>query len=120
MQNQISQNYARLLQARIASNCRAIAFDRTFYMVFCRASDGEVYAAERTFKDMNEAEIVKDIAQGQVENVLAVFEFNPSEHTSRDISEDIAYAVKARCWADYGAVTKSAQSFVETHITSLD
>jgi hypothetical protein len=39
---------------------------------------------------------VTDIIQGQVDRVLAVVQFNPTEDHSRDITEDIAQAVSER------------------------
>ena len=66
------------------------AFDRSFFTIICRADNGDIYSAERTLCNDDRAAVVRDIANGQIDNVLSVFEFNPAEQWSCDISEDIA------------------------------
>lgn len=77
----------------LKSHFRFAAFDRSFYVIVCRGISGEPFANERMLAGMTETAVVADIASGQLEEVLSVFEFNPAEGWSRDVSEDIARAI---------------------------
>lgn len=65
--------------------------DRTFYSVVCHLK-GEAYARETDLVDMDFSQIVKDIADGQIEEILAVFAFNPAEGWANDVTEDVLAA----------------------------
>jgi|ERR1700761_3972566 len=75
--------------------------DRMQYLIIVRSKNGAEYLAERSISDMDRATTVLDISEGQYEymSVLQVIEFNPAEHTSRDVTEDIAKEV-VQIWAD--------------------
>ena len=95
---------------------REQAFDRSFYTVICRAKDGDVYAAERVLRNPG-AELdalIEDIAQGQIENVQSVLEFNPVESWARDCSADIAQ----RVFDQYG-ITDACWEFLQDQIPEL-
>ncbi|WP_346914300.1 hypothetical protein [uncultured Roseibium sp.] len=65
--------------------------DRTFYSVICHLA-GEAYARETDLTDMDFDRIVKDITDGQIEDILAVFAFNPAEGWANDVTEDVLAA----------------------------
>ncbi|WP_346895528.1 hypothetical protein [uncultured Roseibium sp.] len=65
--------------------------DRTFYSVVCHLN-GEAYARETDLVDMDFDQIVRDIADGQIEKILAVFAFNPAEGWANDVTEDVLAA----------------------------
>ena len=44
---------------------------------------------ERRTDELDRKSVIKDIADGQYEDLEQVFEFNPAEHTSREVTEDI-------------------------------
>ena len=67
---------------------RALSPDRTFYSVVCSLK-GEAYARETDLCDMDFGRIVRDIADGQIEEVLAVFAFNPAEGWANDVTVDV-------------------------------
>jgi hypothetical protein len=81
-----------------------MAFDREFYTVLCRYYDGQLHFAELAMKDATEDEVVLAIASGQLEQVVAVFSFNPVENFSRDVTEDVARAVLAQRLDDSGLI----------------
>lgn len=92
---------------------RSPAFDRSFYTILARASDGDIYMPERVVKNpyADRDELLSDIHHGQIENVLVVFVFNPSEFWSRDCSEDIAIELLET----YG-VTEASREFLEDQL----
>ena len=65
--------------------------DRTFYSVICHLT-GEAYARETDLIDMDFDQIVKDITDGQIEEILAVLAFNPAEGWANDVTEDVLAA----------------------------
>lgn len=70
---------------------KPINFDHSLFMVIRNFGDlGMESVTQPT--DTRES-IVKDIATGQTDRVVAVFELNPVEKWSRDITADIAEAV---------------------------
>ncbi len=89
--------------------------DRMAYLVICH-SNGAQYVAERDTSDFDRATTIKHIAEGQIENLVQVIELNPAEHTSRDVTEDIAREVMT-IWAHQGEpLTFNQYSFVEFHV----
>jgi hypothetical protein len=70
--------------------------DRSFFSVIASLG-GDAYSAERDVSAMSFQQIVCDIADGQIEDVLTVIEFNPVEGWSNDITADVlAEAFPAR------------------------
>ena len=65
-----------------------INLDRMLYIVFVDHRSG-IYTPERNLCDLDRKATVQDIATGQIEDVIAVHEYNPAERTSRDVTEDI-------------------------------
>jgi hypothetical protein len=65
--------------------------DFQFYAVVCDL-DGDDYTPERSLSEMSYDKIVADIADGQLENVKAVFEFNPAEGWCNDVTADVMAA----------------------------
>lgn len=92
------------------------AFDRSFFTILCRADNGDIYSTERTLCNDDRAAVVRDIASGQIDNVLSVFEFNPAEQWSCDISEDIARDVLRYCFDEDGEIAPVCIDFVESEL----
>ncbi|MFN3247722.1 hypothetical protein [Roseibium album] len=65
--------------------------DFQFYAVVIEVA-GECVTAERALSEMSFDKIVADIAGGQLEDVKAVFEFNPAEGWSNDVTAEIMEA----------------------------
>ena len=70
---------------------KPLNFDRTLFCVVQKFNCG-FQSVTTPFEDTR-ASIIEAIATGQTENVVAVFEFNPVEGTSKVITADIAEAV---------------------------
>ena len=77
-----------------------INLDRTLYIVFVDHRSG-IYLPERNLCDLDRKTTVQDIATGQIEDVIAVHEYNPAERTSRDVTDDI--------------MSEAAESILENH-----
>lgn len=90
--------------------------DRMIYLVVCRHHTGN-FLPERETADLDRATTVRQIAEGQFSNVAQVIELNPVEHTSRDVSEDIAREVMT-IWAHRGEPLADQQvDFIEQHVS---
>jgi hypothetical protein len=59
--------------------------------------------------------IIHGLIEGQYNNPIGVFGFNPFEGWSRDVSEDVAREVRRRCDLQMREVPSSIQDFVERH-----
>ncbi len=95
-------------------------FDRDYCIVLRRGpyspnQPGD-YFPDTPAAAMTEDQVVKDIASGEIENIVAVFRFNPVEHTCDDISEDVAWKVLATHLDDYAAPQSWIMSFVEDNL----
>ncbi|MEQ9277766.1 hypothetical protein [Roseibium album] len=79
--------------------------DFQFYTVVCDL-DGH-YTPERPLSEMTFDKIVSDIADGQLERVVSVFEFNPAEGWSNDVTADVMAAAipeqEEEDFSDYSA-----------------
>lgn len=62
--------------------------DRSFFSVIASLG-ADAYSAERDVSEMSFGQIVRDIADGQIEDVLTVIEFNPVEGWANDVTADI-------------------------------
>jgi len=65
--------------------------DTTFYSIICTVGQ-VVVSHEVDLEDMRFNKIVEDIRDGQIEDVVAVFEFNPAEGWSKDVTADVMAA----------------------------
>ncbi len=65
--------------------------DTSFFSVLCELS-GTTYTPEMNVEDLRFSQIVTDIQSGQLENVKAVFEFNPAEGWCNDVTADVMAA----------------------------
>lgn len=89
--------------------------DQMAYIVICSHKSGS-YVPERNVSDMDRKTTIEDIAAGQFGGMLQVIEFNPDEHTSRDVTEDIARDVMT-VWASEGDTLSDWKfEFVELHV----
>lgn len=89
--------------------------DQMIYIVVVAHQGGD-YLPERNVSDLDRKATVKDIADGQYEGVRQVIELNPVEHTSRDVTEDIARDVMT-VWANEAEPLLDWQfEFVEQHV----
>ena len=71
---------------------KPLSFDRSLFCVVQHFGPLGMQSVMTPDTDTRES-IIEDIATGQHENVVAVFELNPVEKWSRDITADIAEAV---------------------------
>lgn len=62
--------------------------DTSFFAIVCEL-DGALYTTEIDVADMRTSQIIEDIRAGQLENVRAVFEFNPAEGWCADVTRDV-------------------------------
>jgi len=62
--------------------------DRQLYLVISDHKSG-AYIPEQNLCEMDRARVVKDISEAQYTDVVAVIEFNPVEHTSRDVTSEV-------------------------------
>jgi len=69
----------------------SLNIDTSFFQVLCDMK-GSIYTPETGLEDLRFNQIVSDIQSGQLENVKAVFEFNPAEGWSNDITADVMAA----------------------------
>lgn len=65
--------------------------DFQFFTVVCETA-GTLHTAELELDEMTFGKVVEAIAAGQVENVKAVYEFNPAEGWSNDVTADVMAA----------------------------
>lgn len=87
------------------------------HFVKCDFGKGGVAFIERDIADMDLETTVADIASGQIDNVLAVYETCEEGPIFRDVTEDIAKAVMA-VWADEDQPLQDWQhSFVELFVS---
>lgn len=71
---------------------KPINFDRPQFMVVRNFGDLGLESVTHPNEDTRES-IIEDIATGQIDRVVAVFELNPVEGWSRDLTAEIAEAV---------------------------
>ncbi len=70
--------------------------DKQIYIVLCQF-ESKVIIKERDLSDaLNRQLLINQIVSGELDDVVAVHEFNPFEGWGRDISEDIAIEVATR------------------------
>ena len=77
---------------------------------------------ETSPESWNREQLLKDLDEGQLERVIAVFAFNVEEGWARDVSEDVARELLKR-WHDKGSFPASwdiVPPFVEPFITEED
>jgi hypothetical protein len=59
--------------------------------------------------------VIQDLLEGQYNNPIGVFGFNPAEGWSRDVSHDVARELRRRCDLQGRDVPSSITDFVERH-----
>lgn len=89
--------------------------DQMIYLLVA-ADKGGAYLPERKLSDLDRATTVKDIADGQYEDLIQVIELNPVEGTCRDVTEDIAWEVSAIWSANGEPLSDWQQDFIEQTI----
>ena len=68
--------------------------------------------------DLSEAtfeQTVRDIADGHVDNVVAVLQFNPVKGQARDVTEDVARAVSDLAMRAGNYPSQNVRSFLDAH-----
>jgi hypothetical protein len=81
------------------------------YLVLCGRKIDE-YAPERDVKDMDRAGTIKDIADGQFENLTRVLEIGSGADVTADLAKDVM-----TIWARSGEpLSYSQYQFVELHV----
>ncbi|MDB5726633.1 MAG: hypothetical protein JWQ16_3387 [Novosphingobium sp.] len=90
--------------------------DRMIYLCSVAHQGGD-YLPERDVADLDRASTIQDIAAGQIEDLVQVIEVNVGEHTSRDVTEDVAREVM-NVWANEAEPLRDWQyTFVEMFIS---
>lgn len=59
--------------------------------------------------------VIQDLLEGQYDNPIGVFGFNPFEGWSQDVSADVAQELRRRCDLQLRDVPGSIVDFVERH-----
>ena len=62
------------------------------------------------------ADVIDDLLTGQFNDPVRVIAFNTAEGWARDVSEDIAWELTRRVFADQKPLTAPTRAFVEFHI----
>ena len=89
--------------------------DQMIYLVVAGHKAGD-YLPERNLSDLDRATTVKDITDGQYEDLIQVIELNPVEGICRDVTEDIAWKVSAIWSANGEPLSDWQQDFIEQTI----
>lgn len=71
----------------------ALNLDCSFFSVVCDLGNC-LYTPETELEKMSFTQIVRDIREGQLENVRAVLEYNPSEGWCNDVTGDVLEAAR--------------------------
>jgi hypothetical protein len=77
--------------------------DRNTPPAYCETDEAEA----------DQATIIENILTGLYWHPLRVIAFNPAEGWSRDVTEDIAIAVRNRADSEHRSIGKAAQEFLE-------
>lgn len=85
--------------------------DRDHYVIHTLDKSGEGFSVVHS-----ESSVCSDIEQGQVENVVAVYRFNPAEGWAHDVSEDFASAIMSNQLNDNGCIADHVRNFLELHL----
>ena len=91
-------------------------FDVTVHIVL-----DDFGAAGRVYRETDETsasrnDVIDDLLTGQFNNPLRVIAINTAEGWARDVSEDIAWELTRRVFADHKPLTKPTRAFVELHL----
>jgi len=89
--------------------------DHMAYIVLVAHRSGE-YLPEQNVSSLDRATVVKDIADGQYEDLIQVIELNPVENICRDVTEDIAWEVSALWSRDGEPLSDWQRDFLEQTI----
>ena len=92
--------------------------DQTVYLVIDRFGGlGSVYC-ETEVERADLETIITDLMSGQFNDPIRVVAFNTLEHWLRNISEEVALEIQARCDIDGEDVPESIQDFVGSFTAS--
>lgn len=69
--------------------------DRQMFLVICDHKDG-LYIPETDIERTGLVRLTKDILQGQYNDIVAVIEFNPTEHTCKDATDEFREVIDRR------------------------
>jgi hypothetical protein len=70
---------------------------------------------ETRLEDTNLESVITDLLDGQYSNPIRIIGFNTAKGWSRDVTEDIAKALRRRCDLQLREVPSTIQDFVERH-----
>ncbi|WP_298963820.1 hypothetical protein [uncultured Roseibium sp.] len=88
----------------------ALNLDRSYFSVVCDLGNC-LYTPERGLEEMDLKKLMEDIRSGQLENIMAVFEFNPEEGWCNNITDTVLESAfpepeqdigQGAAWSDYG------------------
>ncbi|QFT30952.1 hypothetical protein FIV00_10730 [Labrenzia sp. THAF82] len=66
----------------------ALNLDRSYFSVVCDLGNC-LYTPERELEEMSLTKLIEDVRGGQLENIIAIFEFNPEEGWCNDITDAV-------------------------------
>lgn len=90
--------------------------DQPIFSILCdHGKDIGLSLVERSPDEWGLDATVDDILHGQVENVVAVFCWNPVEHTADDVTEDIARAVANKAYQGNHTPSRGVIDFIENN-----
>jgi hypothetical protein len=70
---------------------------------------------ETSFENSNFESVITDLLDGQYSNPIRIIGFNTAKGWSRDVTEDIAQALRRRCDLQLREVPASIHDFIEQH-----
>jgi hypothetical protein len=90
--------------------------DQTAYLVIDRfGAFGRGVYRETEVERTDLETVITDLTTGQFNDPLRVVAFNTLEHWSKDVSEEIAREIQARCDIEGYSVPEHIRDFVESH-----
>ncbi|WP_431204616.1 hypothetical protein ACQ86E_05935 [Bradyrhizobium betae] len=101
-----------MLEAGVPSPVVPYGADQTLFVVIDRLDKANEIRIERSDLEATIGELVA----GCFNDPIKVISFNTLEHWTKDISQDVAGEIRARCDIDGVALPDYLSDFVESHI----
>jgi hypothetical protein len=101
-----------MLEAGVPSPVVPYGADQTLFVVIDRLGKANEIRIERSDLEATIGELVA----GCFNDPIKVISFNTLEHWTKDISQDVAGEIRARCDIDGVALPDYLSDFVESHI----
>ena len=91
------------------------ADDRDIYLVLDDFGQSDRAWREAEDEATDRESVITDLMQGQYSDPVRIVAFNTAKDWSRDVSEEIADEIAARCWRDGFDVPPYLGGFVDRH-----